>query len=235
MTAIVVAAGKGRRFRSKFPKLLSKINSVPVITCSLKALDTHPLIKDIIVVVSPENEKLICNEIKITRFKKIKKIVGGGRTRQDSVRNGLAVIGNRTDMVLIHDAARPFINKDMISLVIKEAKKSGASCLGVPVKATIKSVKMSKHQGVKENMVEETLDRSKLWEAQTPQVFRKELILKAYSKAGIKVTDDASLVERLGVGVRMVMGSYFNIKITTPEDLIIARAIPYKSELRIKS
>ncbi len=225
VTAIVVAAGEGLRFNSRLPKLLNKINSVKIITYCLRALDTHPLIKDIVVVANSRNEESIRNEIRKYHFRKINKIVKGGKARQDSVAKGLEVIDNRTDLILIHDGARPFIDKDMISAAIKEAKRFGASCLGVQVKATIKSVKVLKCQGVKESMVEETLDRSKLWEAQTPQVFKKELILKAYSKADIKVTDDASLVERLGVPVKMVMGSYFNIKITTSEDLIIARAI----------
>ncbi len=234
VTAIIAAGGKGLRFKSKLPKLLNKINSVKVITYSLKVLDAHPLIKDIIIVVNFKNEEEIRNEIRKYHFRKINKIVKGGLSRQDSVRNGLAVIDNHTDLVLIHDAARPFVDKDMVSRVIKEAKKSGASCVGVPVKNTIKKVKSpwpvsqdrQKAKGKSVFEVDRTLDRQGLMEIQTPQVFRKELILKAHRKfINTKATDDASLVEKLGVPVRVVMGSCFNIKITTPEDLVIAEAI----------
>ncbi len=130
---------------------------------------------------------------------------------------------DKTDMVLIHDSARPFITQKMVFLVLKEANKTQAAIVGVPVKATIKKVTS---QESKVKTVEATLKRAELWEAQTPQVFKKSLILKAYEKFGnIDVTDDASLVERLGIKVKLVMGSCFNIKITTPEDFILAEAI----------
>ncbi len=224
VTAIVVAAGVGRRFNSKLPKLLSKINSVPIIAYSLKALDGHPLIKDIIVVINAKNKQSICDEIRKCALIKNNKIVVGGRKRQDSVRNGLSAINSRTDLVLIHDGARPLIDKSAISLVIKEAKKFGASVLGVPVKNTIKECVVRRASCVVRK--KKALNRDSLWEIQTPQVFRKNLILKAYEKFGnTEVTDDASLVEKLGVPVKVVMGSYSNIKITTQEDLIIAKAI----------
>jgi 2-C-methyl-D-erythritol 4-phosphate cytidylyltransferase len=135
------------------------------------------------------------------------------------VANGLKAIGPQADLILIHDAARPFITKGLVSSVIKEARKAGAAIAAVPVKATIKKVKNG-------SVVEKTLDRGKLWEIQTPQVFKKDLILKAYKKfKRIPATDDAMLVERLGAKVSVVLGSYSNIKITTPEDLIIAKGI----------
>lgn len=221
-SAVVVAAGRGLRFRYKFPKPLVEIDSQPVIIYSLLTLSRHPGIKEIILVASRKNLKAIINKTKKYRIAKIKHIVLGGPKRQDSVINGLGAICPKTELVLIHDGVRPFIDKKIVSSLIQEAKISGAAIVGVPVKATIKRCKA----GGRRQEVEKTIDREKLWEIQTPQVFRKDLILTAYKKFGkMNVTDDAMLVEKLGAKVSIVPGSYNNIKITTPEDLIIARAI----------
>jgi len=228
--AIVLAAGRGLRFsresgKFKIPKVLAQINSKPILIYSLLALSRHAFIKDIIVVVNAKNSKSIIDKIRQYRIGKIRQIVVGGKRRQDSVLNGLRALDTGADLVLIHDAVRPFIEKNTISAVIKAAKKSGAAIVGVPVKATIKEVTRSQSHNVT-GKVKRTLDRNKLWEIQTPQVFKKGIILKAYEKFGdIDVTDDAVLVEKLGKKVSVVLGSYNNIKITTPEDLIIAKAI----------
>jgi 2-C-methyl-D-erythritol 4-phosphate cytidylyltransferase len=219
VTAIVLAAGKGLRFKSRLSKPLIKVNSKPIIIRCLGILSQHPYIKDIIVVANSKNSISITREIKQYRIKKIKDIILGGRLRQDSVINGLKAMDMRTGLVLIHDAVRPFIDKDMVSSVIKEASRYGAAIVGAPVKDTVKKVKTK-------FVVEKTLNRKSLWEVQTPQVFKKELILEAYERFGdIEVTDDASLVEKLGAKVKVVRGSYNNIKITTPDDLILAEAI----------
>jgi 2-C-methyl-D-erythritol 4-phosphate cytidylyltransferase len=226
VTAILLAAGKGLRLKSKISKPLIKIDSQPLIVYSLNTLGKHPYIKDIIVVANPRNLQELRKTIKQFRIDKIKDVVLGGEVRRASVANGLRAIDNHTDLVLIHDAVRPFIDKEMVSSVIKTAKSYGAAIVGVPVKATIKKVTRHTSHVTRQFMVEETIDRNGLWEIQTPQVFRKGLILKAYDKFGdIDVTDDAMLVERLGAKVSVVKGSYNNIKITTPEDLIIAQAI----------
>jgi 2-C-methyl-D-erythritol 4-phosphate cytidylyltransferase len=218
VTAIVLAAGKGLRFKSGVPKPLAKIANLPAIIYSLGVFDSSSYIKDIIVAVNPENSKSIIKEIKRHGIKKIIAVVSGGRLRQDSVMKSLGAIDAKTDFVLVHDAARPFIDKALLSRVIKEAKKCGAAIAGVPVKATIKELRG--------RIVARTFDRSKLWEIQTPQVFKKSLILEAYRRFGdTRATDDSSIVEKLGVKVAVAMGSYVNIKITTPEDLIIAQAI----------
>ncbi|MFA5177481.1 MAG: 2-C-methyl-D-erythritol 4-phosphate cytidylyltransferase [Candidatus Omnitrophota bacterium] len=219
VSAIIVAAGKGRRFGRKLSKAVLRLNSRPVIAYSLAVLNAHPQIKEIIVVGNPGNIRALRNIIQQQRAAKDVKIVLGGKERRDSVANGLKAIGPQADLILIHDAARPFITKGLVSSVIKEARKAGAAIAAVPVKATIKKVKNG-------SVVEKTLDRGKLWEIQTPQVFKKDLILKAYKKfKRIPATDDAMLVERLGAKVSVVLGSYSNIKITTPEDLIIAKGI----------
>jgi len=223
VTAIVLAAGKGLRLKSKISKPLIKIGSKPLIIYSLNTLSRHPYIKDIVVVSNRRNLEDIRNKIKQYRISKIKDVVLGGRLRQISVFNGLRATDKQTDMVLIHDGGRPFIGREMVSSVIKAAKKYGCAIVGVPVKATIKKIK-SQESRIK--MVEKTIDRKNLWEIQTPQVFKRELILMAYKKfANIDVTDDAMLVEKLKANVGVVLGTYKNIKITTPEDLVLAKAI----------
>ncbi|MFA5287344.1 MAG: 2-C-methyl-D-erythritol 4-phosphate cytidylyltransferase, partial [Candidatus Omnitrophota bacterium] len=236
LSAIVVAAGKSNRFsrhnkqwfRGKIPpvagkgkvsKVLAKIDSKPAIYYSLFALNRHPGIDEIIVVASPSNIKAITGITRKYKINKVKKIVLGGKERRDSVLQGLKSLGEDTSHVLIHDGARPLVSSNIISSVIAAAKISGAAVAGVPVKPTIKRVS----SGL---WVKETVDRGGLWEIQTPQVFLKSIILKAYRKlGGLKVTDDAMLVERIKVKVKLAAGSYSNIKITTPEDLIIAGAI----------
>ena len=233
VAAVVLAAGKGLRFSSarfKVPKPLVAIRGRPLIIYSLETLSRHPGIKDIILVVNPKNSGGIAEKARKYRIGKIKKLVFGGHRRQDSVANGLKHVNPKAGLVLIHDGVRPFINKEIVSSVIKEARKSGAAITGVPVKGTIKEVARSgSHQVTSNFIVKKTLNRDALWEAQTPQVFRKDLILKAYKRFGREeVTDDASLVEKLGAKVSVVLGSYNNIKITTPEDLVIAKAIAKK-------
>lgn len=219
LSAIILAAGAGKRLGISVPKPVVKIGKSPVIVYSLKAFNQHPDIDEIIVVVSAKNKTAIAKVIKKLAFKKIKVLCLGGKRRQDSVFNGLLAISPGSDWVLIHDSARPFISHELIAKVISAAKKTGAAILGVPVKATIKSVG-------KDSLIDKTVDRNNLWEIQTPQVFKKELIFKAYKRYFKEnFTDDASLVEKLGNKIKIVQGSYKNIKITTKEDLFFAEAI----------
>lgn len=220
VTAIVVAAGDGLRLKSKIPKPLVGINNKPAIIYSLGVLAKEPAVKEIIVAANLANIKDIQKVVKKYKIAKVKKIILGGALRQDSVFNGLRLASG--DIVLIHDAARPFIDRKIVSSAIIQARESGAAIVGVPVKATIKLVVSRSGRPV----ASQTLDRNKLWEIQTPQVFKKDLLLAAYKKFGkTKVTDDSSLVEKLGKKVKIVLGEYRNIKITTPEDLILAEAI----------
>lgn len=217
--AIVVAAGKGKRLKSKTPKPLIKLGGKPIIIYSLRALSAHPSIKEIIVVANSLSIRQLTAAIKQHKINKVKAVVLGGLRRQDSVYNGLRAIPPQADLVLIHDGVRPFIDAKILSSLIKAAKLYGAAIVGVPVKATIKKV-------TSKFIVEKTIDRENLWEIQTPQVFKKGLILSAYEKfRNINVTDDAMLVEKMGKKVNVVSGSAHNIKITTPEDLAIAKAI----------
>ena len=220
VTAIVVAAGSGKRLGSKVHKPLVKVACLPLVIHCLKALNAHEGIKDIVLVANAANRAALESVVRRWKISKVSSVVLGGARRQDSVCCGLKAVRADADLVLIHDAGRPFINRKIISMVIKEAAKTGAAIAAVPVKATIKEAVKGKI------FVKKTLDRDQLWEVQTPQVFRKEIILEAYNRSGGKtVTDDAALVERLGKKVSLVMAAYSNIKVTTPEDLIIAEAI----------
>ncbi|MBN2831173.1 MAG: 2-C-methyl-D-erythritol 4-phosphate cytidylyltransferase [Candidatus Omnitrophica bacterium] len=217
-SAIVVAAGKGKRFAGRLPKIISRLGAKPVIYYSLLTLNRHPGINEIIVVASRNNIKEISAIIRRYKINKVKKVVLGGKERKDSVFQGLKPLSPDTGYVLIHDGARPFISAGMVSSVLGAAKRFGAAIVGAPVKYTVKEVF--------DNTVVKTLNRESLWEIQTPQVFKKKLILEACKKAKrLKVTDDAMLVEKLGGRVKVVFGSYSNIKITTAEDLILAEAI----------
>jgi len=232
-SAVVVAAGSGRRFKSKVPKVLINLGKKPILIYSLLELAGHPQVRDIVVVANAASLEQIKRIIKKYRIKKINSLVLGGERRQDSVLRGLNAVKGNAQLVLIHDAVRPFIGRKEITAVIEEAGKTGAAILAVPVKATIKRVKKNINaESLVERgprvvgAVEETLKRDELWEVQTPQVYKKFLVIQAYARFGGEMaTDEASVVEKAGIKVSVVNGSYFNIKITTPEDLIIAEGI----------
>ena len=195
----------------------------PILTHTLKPLEDHPRISEIILVVDEKSiEKCKKEIIEKYGFKKVKEVIVGGEERQDSVYTGLKRVDKDCDIVLIHDGARPFLTEDLITRSIEEVEKHKAAVVAVSCIDTIKFAHKEKDMAI------ETLDREYLWMAQTPQTFRYEIILKAYEKAeeeNFKGTDDASLVERMNQPVKIVRGSYDNIKITTPQDLILAEAI----------
>jgi len=191
----------------------------PILTHTLDQFETCPLIRSILLVVGQEDMDYCLKEvIEKYKFKKVSQIVPGGKRRQESVKNGMDALPKDEDIVVIHDGVRPFVTKTMIEDSIHSAVRYGAAILAMPVKDTIK---MSNPDGT----VFKTLDRESLWQIQTPQTFQAKVIKEAYHRAtedGFVGTDDASLVERLGVKVHILPGSYANIKITTPEDLLLA-------------
>lgn len=218
VTCIVPAAGKGKRLKSGRDKVFVNLGGEPLLSRTLKALHGCPFIDSIIVVVSANKIKSCERLARKYGLKKVKNIIRGGRRRFDSVREGLKEAKD-TDFVLIHDGARPFIEQDLVAKVFGAAKKYGAALCATPSKQTLKSV-------TGELFVDGTPERKYIWEAQTPQAFRRDLIVKAYRKARKNsATDDAMLVERLGHRVKIVQGSPRNIKITTPEDLKLAEAL----------
>jgi 2-C-methyl-D-erythritol 4-phosphate cytidylyltransferase len=219
VTAVIPAAGSGKRMNSK--KQFLELNGKPVLAITVSVFDECQSIDDIIVIVAKEDVELTKDLLK--GLKKVKNVVAGGPERQDSVYNGIEAITpeSEDDIVVIHDAARPLITKELISKAVTEAKVSKAVVVGIPSKDTVKTVSP-------ENIIMETLDRASIWLVQTPQVFHYSVIKQAYERAQrvkYKATDDSKLVERLGISVKMIMGSYENLKITTKEDLAIAGSI----------
>ncbi len=221
VAAIVPAAGKGERLGSKIHKPFIVIGKEPILARTLTALDKSAYIDEIILVLNEADLAKARSLTKKNRLKKIKKITLGGKRRMDSVNNGLSEVSGDVDYVVVHDGVRPFLDNKIISSVIEGAKTFGAAITCVPVKPTIKEIE-------KGDFVTATLKRESLVEVQTPQAFKKDILLRAYKKAfddGIDATDDSVLVERLGVKVKAVAGSYRNIKITTVEDLKYARSL----------
>jgi 2-C-methyl-D-erythritol 4-phosphate cytidylyltransferase len=217
--AIIVSAGKGQRFMEGKKKQFFLLADKPILTHTLDKFENCPLIDSILLVVGQEDMDYCLKEIiEKNRYRKISQIVPGGKRRQDSVKNGMDALSRDANIVVIHDGVRPFVTREMIEDSIHSAQRFGAVVMAMPVKETIK---MADADGT----VLKTLDRESLWQIQTPQTFQAHVIKEAYQKAtenGFVGTDDASLVERLGMKVHILPGSYTNIKITTPEDLILA-------------
>ncbi len=218
--AVVPAAGRGRRMNTGIKKQYLELQGVPVIARTIRKLQDSPCVTEIFLVTG-EDETEYCREIvEEYQLVKVTKIVGGGDTRQRSVGNALQVMPADTDYVIVHDGVRPLADKQMIEEVFAAACEDGAAVAAVPVKDTIKIAD-------NKQIIRDTLERSRLWAVQTPQIFSYNIITDAYRQAeadGFTGTDDASLAERIGHKVKLVQGSYSNIKITTPEDLIIAEA-----------
>ena len=221
-TAIVLAAGQGKRMNSKIQKQFLEIGGKPVLYYSLHCFQESPLIRDIILVTGEEMISYCEQEIvKKYGFSKVRKVTAGGKERYDSVYAGLLCCQD-TDYVYIHDGARPFITEEMVQRGYEAVKRTNACVMGMPSKDTVKLADSSGY-------VKETPDRKIVWNIQTPQIFSYDLIRGAYESIRKKdmtgVTDDAMVVEQeTGAKILLVEGSYQNIKITTPEDLAIAEA-----------
>ena len=213
--AVIVAAGTSRRMVG-INKLFAPLKGKPLLAWSVDTCQRCRMVRQIV---------LVLNSRDLARGQRLKKergwskvtLCGGGARRQDSVREGLSRIEN-SDWVLIHDGARPFLTPDLIKDGLKTARETGAAIAAVPVKNTIKLASG-------ENLVRETLKRDRLWAAQTPQTFSLDIITRACEDLTAEVTDDSTAVERLGHMVKLYMGDYRNIKVTTREDLALARVI----------
>lgn len=219
-TAIVLAAGQGKRMHTKIQKQFLEIKGYPVLYYSLRCFQDSPLIEDIILVTGEESVPYCQKEIVDKYgFTKVTKVIPGGKERYDSVYQGLLACEN-SDYVLIHDGARPFITEEILERGLTGAEETGACAVGMPSKDTVKIADESGY-------IAETPDRSKVWMIQTPQIFQYALIRSAHESIRTRemsnVTDDAMVVEQeTGIKVRLAEGSYQNIKITTPEDLGVA-------------
>lgn len=222
IAAVVPAAGRGSRMGMGERKQFLSLAGIPVLGHVLKVLEASLVIQSIVIVVGPGEENY-CRSAVVDKLGigKVAAIVPGGIERQDSVYSGLLALSPDTGIVVVHDGARPLLSPEGLTKVVEAAQTYGAATCAVPVKDTVKLAG-------KDGFVSRTLPRGQLWLTQTPQAFHYEIILSAHRRAREKNfmgTDDAGLVELLGLPVKLVPGSYKNIKITTPEDLIMAAAI----------
>lgn len=219
VAAIIAAAGFGRRMKTDRPKQLLILNGTPILVHTIRKFDDSKAIDYIIVTAPREAVAEVKEMVKAAGFKKTVTVVEGGERRQDSVRMGLEQLEPGTDIIAVHDGVRPFVSIEDIENVVREAERSGAAILGVPIVDTVKQAERE--------FVASTLMREHLVLAQTPQVFKTEVLNKAFQGAAKDEyygTDESSLVERLGHPVAIVRGSERNIKITRPSDLTLARA-----------
>ncbi|MBW1917700.1 MAG: 2-C-methyl-D-erythritol 4-phosphate cytidylyltransferase [Deltaproteobacteria bacterium] len=224
VAAIVPAAGVGRRMGHKIPKPYLPLAGKPILAHTLAVFESLPEIDEITVVTHPAELEFCQEKILVPYgFQKVLRLVPGGKERQDSVYHALKILYHQEDLeiIVVHDGVRPFVTPEAIRQTIQVARDSGAAILAQPAQDTIKRVN-KKHQ------VQETLDRRDLWLVQTPQAFKADLLWKAFVEAYARNffgTDEASLLEQLGVPVTVVKGSPYNLKITTPEDLHLAEIL----------
>lgn len=220
---ILLAAGQGKRMRASRNKILLHLMGKPVISYSLNTFLNDPACKHIILVTQVDEQDLLKDTVRKEKKHRHSPItiVSGGYERQDSVYNGLKAMYNLKNIVMVHDGARPFVTLSQLKMLHRKVQETRAAILGVPVKDTIKKVV--------DGIVKETVPRETLWQIQTPQAFYGEDLLAAHEcaqQAGYLGTDDASLIEKYSnLPVSMVLGSYENIKLTTPEDMLIGEAI----------
>ncbi|MCY3543970.1 MAG: 2-C-methyl-D-erythritol 4-phosphate cytidylyltransferase [Chloroflexi bacterium] len=218
--AVVLAAGDSNRMQG-IDKIFYPLGGAPLVWHSIATFLAHPMIEDIVLVTSASNMGRAVEVIAENGAGGVVKVCEGGERRQDSVNRGLRLLDD-CEYIVVHDGARPFVSEDMIDRGIAESKECGAAIAAVPVKDTIK---MSNKIPDGEHTVAQTLPRDRLWAVQTPQIFRATLLAEAHRRVSHMVTDDASMIEAIGNPVRLFHGSYYNIKVTTPEDLLFANAI----------
>jgi 2-C-methyl-D-erythritol 4-phosphate cytidylyltransferase len=222
VTVLIPAAGMGKRMGKALAKQFLPLGDKPMLAHTLLAFQRASEVDEIIPILSQEDIEICLRDIiECFHITKVKTLVVGGKERQDSVSNGLHKLEKDAVVVMVHDGVRPFVTAEMIRDSVEHAKKGECVAVGVPIKDTIKEVN-------DKGIVRSTLERSRLWAIQTPQAFPVRILKHAYEEALSKRlygTDDATLVERAGGSVRIIMGSYENIKITTPEDLMVAEEI----------
>jgi len=225
---ILPAAGRGVRMRLGQPKPLVELRNKPLILWTLEPFVELDLTRQTVIVVTEESVDRIKRVVEHHFGPRLSlRVVPGGLDRQGSVYNGLIALAPTTEIVIIHDAVRPFVDPQTVLLSIEAARASGAATVAIPVVDTIIALN-------EDNTVRETLKREELWSVQTPQTFLYDIILKAHEQAekdGVRATDDAELVRRLGLPVKVVTGSPDNIKITTPYDLLVAERNLEKREI----
>jgi 2-C-methyl-D-erythritol 4-phosphate cytidylyltransferase len=220
VSAILVAAGAGTRLGSETPKAFVIIDNASLLLRVLRTIRAVDALDEVVLAVPAGAQRRSRVEVEAAGIQIPVKIIQGGARRQDSVRLALMLTSAEADIVVVHDAARPFATPAMFSECIAGAAQSGGAIVAIPVADTLKQVE--------DGAILSTVPRDGLWQAQTPQAFRRDLLLLAHKRAkceGMSVTDDAYLCERMGIRVQVVRGSAFNLKITTPGDLELGKAL----------
>jgi len=225
IAAILPAAGLGTRMGAETPKQFLELSGTPLVILSLRKIASCALVTDIIVATRADLIARLDEWIAREKFKQCVRVVKGGDSRQDSVACALREVPNDTEIVLVHDAVRPFVTVEQIARVIEEARRCQAAILGIPAMDTVKEVKRA---SLPEDvaLITATVPRERVVLAQTPQAFAAKLLKEAFARAqadGVNASDEAGLVERLGHDVHVVLGSERNIKITKPADMELAR------------
>ena len=225
IAAILPAAGLGTRMGAETPKQFLELDGTPILIHSVRRIASCPLVTDIIVATRADVVDSLQERIQSERFMQSVRVVRGGDSRQDSVALALEEVSNDTEIVLVHDAVRPFVTREQIARVIEEARRCHAAILGIPAMDTVKEVKRA---SLPEDvaLIIGTIPRERVVLAQTPQVFSTKLLKEAFARAkadGVNASDEAGLVERMGHDVHVVLGSERNIKITKPADMDLAR------------
>lgn len=219
ISAVIAAGGRGTRMGAGFNKVFMKLSGTEILLHTMRAFDESPFVDEIIVVTGAEDIKKVRTLASENSIKKLVCVTEGGSTRRASVYNG--ILKARGSIIAVHDGARCLISQHEIRDVIRDCEKYGAAAVGVICKDTLKTAD-------KEGFISGTVDRSQTYQIQTPQVFKRDIILNAHEAAvkdGFEPTDDCALAERMGVRIKITPGSYDNIKITTPEDVPVAERI----------
>lgn len=218
---IIVAGGRAERMGPDVDKAFLSLGSKPVLVYSLIAFEKCAEIDEVILVVRKERVESARCAVQMFGCTKVKKIVAGGAQRQISVANGMAEMGEDVTLVAVHDGARPCVTPALIAETIRSARQYGSGVAAIKITDTVKEVE-------KGMIISRTVDRTKLWRVQTPQAFKRDLLEKAFAvvrKKKLTVTDEASAIELISRAVRLVPSSSSNIKITTPDDLVLAAAL----------
>jgi len=226
---ILPAAGSGKRMKAGHNKLFLTLRDKPILVHTLEVFEQDPNCTGIWLAVKPDERETIQEMLRKFNITKVKGLPAGGDERQHSVYACVQAAGDESELMLVHDAARPFIEPSVIAELVEVATKSGAAIAGVKAKDTMKRVR--------NHIIEETVDREQLWMIQTPQAFRTDILTQAQQQAaqdGFLGTDESMLVERLGIAVHVVESTYDNVKMTTQEDLLIGEAILQKRQLEGK-
>jgi 2-C-methyl-D-erythritol 4-phosphate cytidylyltransferase len=225
IAAILPAAGLGTRMGAETPKQFLELDGTPIVIHSLRRIASCPLVTDIIVATRADEVTRLRERIAEEKFKQAVRVVKGGDSRQDSVAEALREVPKDAEIVLVHDAVRPFVTAEQITRVIEEARRCEAAILGIPAMDTVKEVKRA---SLPEDvaLIIGTIPRERVVLAQTPQAFATKLLKEAFARAqadGVSASDEAGLVERMGHDVHVVLGSERNMKITKPADMDLAK------------